>query len=877
MTRPAPGPCDNCGNPATAGQDLQRPMLHHCIACASLSTVSVPPTPEHLARAPDLLLDSPAWPIAAPVAHQDSLWLHQSLALNKIVSDANIVVSTSTASGKSLIFQLPTLHAIATDPNATALVFYPTKALANDQARRWQQACAAIGLPATTTGQVDGDTPMNRRDAIVAKANVLIATPDVAHAWIARRASSMPLSRFLAHLRIIIIDEAHTYESVLGSNSGYLFRRLAAAAVNAGNRSTPQYIAATATIRNPAAHLALLTGQHFEVIDNSHNGAPRHSRDIHHLPIAQGKGSAEDQLSLIIKSILHNDPDAQLIAFHDSRQGVERIVQTVNRPDSVLPYRAGYLAQDRRNIEDHLRQNTIRAIVSTSALELGIDMPDLNYGLHLDLPPSRKQFHQRLGRIGRSSPGTFVVLAPKDRFSRYGDTLQDYFNNSVEPSQLYLDNEYITYQQALCLKAELRNAGDDTRVPPPTSSWPPHFDKSLSDAHGRTARHLQTLANRSANRSPHIAYSLRSTGEENLDIIPLSDTVLPKDQESIGYISIKAAIREAYPGAVYHHRGRSYLIEEWARRSSDRQPFLRATPIGPDAKRTKPAVRTIASLSTDPANLLADHHLSTANGSISELRLTISESVEGYKPADQPLNLYRDLSRLDPRKSRKARDFPTTGVLITINQDWFTGDSGEPWRTRHQIADALRNYLAYHRSIALPDLSAAVENITLQTPQGHYLLNNSILIYDSIFGGLGLSTNLYTDLLDYASRLTRSTGDNEPPRFVSYANAERFLRAVQDIHQGPRYPIPKPTQEEWWRVMPPKTKATAFSPKANALVPAIVQHHSWNDGVVYHVETPHESLEMAENGFATLQPPDWLLWQPSTGRHNDLFLDYEDY
>ena len=650
--------CDTCGSPATAGRDLQKPMLHHCLSCAALATVSIPPAPEKLARVPHTLLDSPAWPIAATVARQDTLWLHQATALERILQDANLVASTSTASGKSLIFQLPTLHAIAIDPNATALVFYPTKALANDQARRWKQACAAIGLPPDTTGQVDGDTPMNRRDAVVAKANILIATPDVAHAWMARRASTMPLSRFLAHLRLIIIDEAHTYESILGSNAAYLFRRLAAAAVNAGNPSTPQYIAATATIRDPAEHLSLLTGQTFEVVDNSKNGAPRYSRDIHHIPIAQGKGSPEEQLSHLIVSILDADPDAQLIAFHDSRQGIERIVQTINRPDAVLPYRAGYLAQDRRNIEDRLRNNTIRAIVSTSALELGIDMPDLNYGLHLDLPPSRKQFHQRLGRIGRSRPGTFVILAPKNRFSSYGDTLQDYFDNSVEPSHLYLDNEYITYQQALCLKRELRNIGEDTRVPPPSSTWPTNFDKSLSDTHGRTSRHLQTLANRSANKTPHIAYSLRSTGEETLTIVPISDTVPPQDQDPIGYISLTAAIREAYPGGLYHHRGHSYQVQEWARRSSDRQPFLRATPATPDTPRTKPAIRTVASITNDPEDMVADRHLSTPHGSITELRLSITESVEGYKPSGQPLKLYRDLALLDPRKSRKARDFP---------------------------------------------------------------------------------------------------------------------------------------------------------------------------------------------------------------------------
>ena len=247
----APTRCNSCGAPATAGQDLQRPMFYNCLKCAAAATVSIPPSPEKLAKVPSTLLNSPAWPIASNVTNTDTLWLHQVNALQEILQDSNVVISTPTASGKSLVFQLPTLHSVVTDPEATTLVFYPTKALANDQARRWQEACAAIGLPPTATGQVDGDVPMNRRDAIVAQASILIATPDVAHAWLARRASSMPIVKFLANLRLIIIDEAHTYESVLGSNSAYLFRRLTAAAANAGNPSTPRFIAATATIRDP--------------------------------------------------------------------------------------------------------------------------------------------------------------------------------------------------------------------------------------------------------------------------------------------------------------------------------------------------------------------------------------------------------------------------------------------------------------------------------------------------------------------------------------------------------------------------------------------------------------------------------------------------
>ena len=461
-----------------------------------------------------------------------------------------------------------------TDPEATALVFYPTKALANDQAQRWQQCCRTLDLPPDTVGQIDGDVKMHHRDAIIANSRIVIMTPDVCHAWLMRRATAHTIRKYLSNLAVVIIDEAHTYESVFGSNSAYLFRRLVTATTNAANPGMPQFIAATATILKPEEHLEKLTGQPFAVISEAVNGSPRYPRTLHHLPAVTQGVSREQQLADLIISIIDNDSDAQVIAFSDSRQAVERMVQLVNRPDSVMPYRAGYLPQERRIIEDRLRDNSIRAVIATSALELGIDMPDLNYGINLDLPPSRKQFHQRLGRVGRSRPGAFIVLAPADRFSAHGDTLREYFENSVEPSHLYLENEYITFQQALCLKAEADDFDQVTRVPPSHCRWPDGFDDALKNSHGPAPLHLANLAQRSGRKPPQLAYSLRSTGEEEIDIIPAAQD---QTEQSIGNINISAAINEAYP-----------------RR---RLPPPRATPTG---SRSGPAGGTPANPSSGP-------------------------------------------------------------------------------------------------------------------------------------------------------------------------------------------------------------------------------------------------------------------------------------
>ena len=557
--------CFMCGRAATAGGNSHIAHRAKCIRCTSLTHIEIPMSGERMGQVPDSIVEGPAWPLAAGIARGKFLWLHQAEGLSELDAGQNIVVATSTASGKTMIFQLWTMNEIQTNPGATALIFYPTKALANDQARRWQETCRAVGLNPETVGQIDGDVRGNDRDTIINRARIIIATPDVTHAWMLRRTNDHSIRRFLQNLRVIVIDEAHTYEGIFGSNAAYLMRRLTSASLVCGAAEAPRFIAATATIQTPGEHLEKLTGRCFSIIGEERNGSPRFHRDLYHMPMSSGRTSAEDQLAQLVLGIINNDDEAQVIAFHDSRMGVERIVQRINRKESVLPYRSGYLAQDRRALEEKLRNNTIRGVIATSALELGIDMPDLNYGIQLNLPPSRKQFHQRLGRVGRSKPGVFVLLARQNQFSNYGETLQDYYDNSVEPSHLYLDNEYINYQQALCLKDELERNRRDTRTPPSHITWPSLFPDSLRNAHGRPPRHLQNPS-MMGDTPPQIANSLRSCGEETLQIILLEEG---QPERNIGQINIHAALNEAYPGGVYRHQGVSYHVVEWGRRRGE--------------------------------------------------------------------------------------------------------------------------------------------------------------------------------------------------------------------------------------------------------------------------------------------------------------------
>ena len=186
------------------------------------------------------------------------------------------------------------------------------------------------------------------------------------------------------------------------------------------------------------------------------------------------------------------------------------------RPHQIVPYRAGYLAEERRQIEDKIRSRDLRGVVTTSALEVGIDMPDLKFGINCGLPPTRKQMRQRLGRVGRSSPATFVILGDSDLFRRHSENLQAYYNGTIEETRLYLDNPYIAYQHAICLQRESpETSGNGTSGDPDSPEWPDVFHDTMALAQsGQPPVSLAHAHARSIKMPPQLAYSLRSSGEE---------------------------------------------------------------------------------------------------------------------------------------------------------------------------------------------------------------------------------------------------------------------------------------------------------------------------------------------------------------------------
>ena len=851
-----------CGAPATAARLTTRAGKRAlCLSCMAIDRHEIPAVPEKSVPVPPFLLGSKALAIHS----HPTLWLHQGTALDILNDGQNVVIATPTASGKTLVFMLYIFHAAEADPRARALVFYPAKALANDQLLRWKEAAALAGVDPEAIQQITGDTPMRHREQLLDRATVALVTPDVVHAWLIRTARGPAQRRFLADLRVAVTDEAHVYEDVLGSNAAFMFRRLDSATLQAGNRYFIQYIAATATIRSPDRHMENLTGRPFRKVDLQDNGAPRYPTTLLHVPYPEDDKNPELTAANLLTSIIDADHESQVILFHDSRQGAERIASMARRPNQLVPYRAGYLPQERRDIEDRIRSGALRGVVTTSALEVGIDMPDLNYGINNGLPPTRKQLLQRMGRTGRARPATFVILGDPGLFRRHGETLKDYYSGVIEESRLHLDNPYIAYQHALCLQQETRNPAETPASQEPDSpSWPTVFHDTMQLAQApEPPKTLAAARARSVNTPPQLAYSLRSSGEEQLDIIP---SLNGQDQQNIGTINAPAAIREAYPGAVYRHNGRAYRVKEWRRRQG--KAYIRILhDEEPGTTSTRPIIRR--TLLVNPLSAAAAKGTTTTHtGAYATVALDLWTSVEGFitrATGSAKMTDYleaRDAG--DPAMSRKAVLMPTTGFFLYVDAPWLSPDTNEGVYNLSDLAHLLAQDHAYQRSIALQNIGVATANILMaHAPNEAHLLENAMVLYDNVHGGLGLTDPLTLNLPATCARLASSPSPN--PGALHQLNT--WLAAATGPFQHP----PSPTEKAWRRTIQPGTEVTWSLPDGQTGAGRKAADH-WQEGhQVSITSSDREDLLLPVSAVHEARPTgDWCLWQASTGKYRQL-------
>ena len=798
-----------------------------------------------------------------------------SLGLEKLYARDNVVVATGTASGKSLIFQLYALDRILRDRATKVLVFYPLKALASDQFARWRKLAVDLGLGPESVAKIDGDVLPVERTKLMESANIVLMTPDVCQAWLMRSVGSASVRRFLDNLALLVLDEAHVYESVFGSNVAFLLRRM----IGAKRRSSQtaerrfQIIAATATIKDPAGHLAELTGVEFSVVSEDDNGAPFHERQILHVNGPNHGAGGEAALTDLARGIRGLATRRRFIGFIDSRQGVERIVTDLNEA-RVLPYRSGYEAEDRKRIEAALRDGTLDGVISTSALELGIDIADMEIGANLGVPQSRKAFRQRIGRVGRSSRGTFFVIAPPHAFNRFGETFAEYYRGSVEPSYLYLGNRFIQFAHARCLYEENEVLQGDPVIPPAGVKWPEKFAEVLKfvrPGSGRP-REFDFIAQIGAD-SPHHNYPLRQVGEAGFRIIEGG----AGHTTTVGHIATNQAIREAYPGATYLHLGRAYKINEWQTRSFERA--IKASPAK-NPVMTRPILKKTVSLSLSSDGIVDGRIKRNQSGLVAEVHLQVNECVEGYSIGKTNF-LYKDLRAENPNMSRKQRDFRSTGVLVRIEEPWFSGSQPQTAQLRMAVADGLKALICRDKSISPQDVDSTHTNIALLTEAGPRRLTDAIVLYDCVYGGLRLTEDAFLDLSRYVKQLDKAADLAGSDAIVDEATAAKLGDWIASLSDGASEvsagSLAAP--DGWFQIYKPGSYVSVLF-NGNLIERKVVEPRfadpleTGKRSLFYRYETPagtglmpHSSIEATGHDWS------WVLWNPETGEFRELEIE----
>jgi DEAD/DEAH box helicase domain-containing protein len=484
----------------------------------------------------------------------DQLYSHQADALYSAF-EAPTIITTGTASGKSLCFQLPTLQVLTADRTARALYLYPTKALAQDQAR----ALHAFGLHKQIRPAIyDGDTPRGERAAIRKRSNLVLTNPDMLHVGILPNHPAW--AELFANLAFVVVDEAHVYRGVFGSHVANVLRRLRRIAAIHGTE--PRFLLASATIANPTELAERLTGlTHFNLIDD--DGAPRATRRVAmwNPPLLDEelgvRGSALYEAAEVFAELV--TAGVKTICFMKSRKGVELILRhardrlDAETAERIAPYRGGYTPQQRQDIQRRLSAGELIGVVATDALELGIDIGELDAAICVTFPGTVASLKQMWGRAGRRGRGLAVYVAGEDAldqfFCRHPD---EFLNRAVEAAILDPHSPEIYAEHLLCAAHEAPLTDDDAEFL--GQDWR-SFAEELTTA-GLLRERATGFVPKRADDYPAARTALRSASADSFALID-GDT-----GELFGTVELARAYSTVHEGAVYLHMGRSYHVVE---------------------------------------------------------------------------------------------------------------------------------------------------------------------------------------------------------------------------------------------------------------------------------------------------------------------------
>jgi DEAD/DEAH box helicase domain-containing protein len=496
----------------------------------------------------------------------EQLYSHQRLAIDLALAREDVLVTTPTASGKTLCYVAPVMQRLLeTDGKARALFLFPTKALSQDQSAALNGLIGELGAP-WHSFTYDGDTPPSVRRTLRDRGHILLTNPWMLHAGILPNHPKW--SELFRDLSTIVIDEVHTLSGVFGSSVANVLRRLLRIAAHYGSR--PQFLLSSATVREPEAHARALTGRQVRVV--SEDGSPAGPRTFALYnppmldPIAGLRANALEEARRLAHQLV--GPGHQAIFFANRRTAVEVLTRYLKEaahefgldPDEIRGYRGGYLPLHRREIEEGLRDGSVKVVVATNALELGIDIGRLDVAVLVGYPGSQASFWQRAGRVGRRrSPSLVVQIARSDATDQYLAAHPEHlFGAPRERLGLDPDNLVILSEQVKCAAFELAFTQAELSADTPFARAP------------HVASVLDYLAGESG-----LLHAKEGTWYWMADAYPAQDVtlggagpdnVLVLDQESkkaIGEIERAASITTVHEGAIYQVEGETWKVERF--------------------------------------------------------------------------------------------------------------------------------------------------------------------------------------------------------------------------------------------------------------------------------------------------------------------------
>jgi len=714
------------------GPDFGRELL----ACAVDGAAAGEYPLRHVADLPPRRARAQAWPHWADpdvvrAFHDrgvEALWSHQLAAAELARDGRHVVLSTGTASGKSLAYQLPILTALKENPRSRALYLSPTKALGHDQLRAAAALTAAVpGLADVAPTPYDGDSPTEVRRFARERSRWIFSNPDMIHLSMLRNHARWAV--FLRHLQYLVIDECHYYRGIFGSNVAMVLRRLlrlcARYSATGADFSGPTVIFASATTAQPAATASELIGQ--TVAEVTEDGSPQGARTValwepaliadlvgeNGAPVRRSAGA---EASRVMADLIAEG--ARTLTFVRSRRGAElaalgaraRLADTAPElAQQVASYRAGYLAEDRRALERALAEGELRGVATTNALELGMDIAGLDAVVLAGFPGTVASFWQQAGRAGRRGQGALIVLIARD------DPLDTYLvhhpaallDKPIERVVIDPANPYVLGPQLLCAATELPLTDAEVRM------WgaEPVAESLVDDG---LLRRRPSGFFPAPGLDPHPAVDIRGSTGGQIAILEAGTGRM------LGSAGAGQAPASVHPGAVYLHQGESYVVDSLD--FEDAVAFVHAE---------DPGYTTFARELTDINVTGAGERAGYGPVTVGLVPVSVSNTVTGYLRRRMDGEVI-DFVELD----MPTRSLETMAVMCTITPEALQDNGIDPLRLPGSL------HAAEHAAIGLLPLMASCDRGDIggvSTAVGPVDGLPTIFVYDGYPGGAGFA------------------------------------------------------------------------------------------------------------------------------------------